>query len=262
MDYGMPFLLETPSPEDTASLCAELGLRFVELNASFPPCQPELLSASTLRRLMDENGIYFTLHVHEALDPFCDCKSVREAWLQELTACLDLALSLDMPVVNMHLDKGVYVTLPDQKVFIHSAYEDDYLRCADSLMELAQRMLTGTATRLCIENTNGFQPHETRVLEKLLQLPCIGLTLDIGHSHAMQDVDLPFYREHAGRLLHMHGHDARGKSNHLALGDGEIDLNARFAWARERGARVVLETKTVAALRQSVRWLSSHPSLL
>ena len=50
----------------------------------------------------------------------------------------------------------------------------------------------------------------------------------------------------------MHGHDAQGSRCHLALGDGDIDLAERFAWAERRGARVVLETKTVAALRASV----------
>ena len=50
----------------------------------------------------------------------------------------------------------------------------------------------------------------------------------------------------------MHGHDALGKKNHLALGDGEIDLEARFAWAKRRDTRIVLETKTIEALRNSV----------
>ena len=36
------------------------------------------------------------------------------------------------------------------------------------------------------------------------------------------------------------------------LGEGEIDLAARFAWAKQHGARVVLETKTIDALRTSV----------
>ena len=53
----------------------------------------------------------------------------------------------------------------------------------------------------------------------------------------------------------MHGHDALGKKHHLALGDGEIDLAARFAWAKRRNARVVLETKTIEALCISIRRL-------
>ena len=40
--------------------------------------------------------------------------------------------------------------------------------------------------------------------------------------------------------------------------DGEIDLAARFAWAEKNGARVVLETKTVEALRTSVARLPAY----
>ncbi|MGN0763962.1 MAG: TIM barrel protein, partial [Aristaeellaceae bacterium] len=92
----------------------------------------------------------------------------------------------------------------------------------------------------------------------LLASPRFGLTLDIGHCHGAGNADLPFYQERAKRLIHMHGHDALGRKNHLALGDGEIDLAARFAWAEENGARVVLETKTVAALRTSVVRLPAY----
>lgn len=262
MDYGMPFLLETPTPADAARLCAELGLRFVELNASFPPCQPDQLNVQALRGLMQQYGIYFTLHAHESLDPFSDCVAIRDAWLRNLAQSLTLALQLDMPIVNMHLDKGIYITLPDRRVYLHDAYRDTYMRSADELVAMTEQLLRGTGTMLCIENTDGFQPHEQALLERMLQSPCIGLTLDIGHSHAEKDVDIPFYQAHAAKLHHMHGHDARGRSNHQALGDGEIDLSGRFTWAKQCNARVVLETKTIAALHQSVQWLNVHPELL
>ena len=48
------------------------------------------------------------------------------------------------------------------------------------------------------------------------------------------------------------------KKNHLALGDGEIDIAQRLKLAEECGARCVIETKTVAALKQSVLWLREH----
>ena len=43
--------------------------------------------------------------------------------------------------------------------------------------------------------------------------------------------------------------------NHLALGDGEIDLNDRMQLAKARNARCVLETKTIEALEKSVAYL-------
>ena len=109
-----------------------------------------------------------------------------------------------------------------------------------------------------IENTDGFYPHEIEAVEMLLESPVFGLTLDIGHSHGVGNRDIPLYEKHADRLIHMHGHDAPGKKNHLALGDGEIDLRCRFAWADKNHARVVLETKTIAALRTSVGRLPKY----
>ena len=53
------------------------------------------------------------------------------------------------------------------------------------------------------------------------------------------------------RLRHMHLHDARGRRDHLALGTGEVDWPRYLSLAEERSCRVVLETKTAAALRQS-----------
>ena len=83
---------------------------------------------------------------------------------------------------------------------------------------------------------------------------------DIGHSRAVHEKDVPFLMDHRERLIHFHIHDGTETPprNHLALGNGEIDLQARLQLARERGARCVLETKTVAALKHSVQWLRDN----
>ena len=61
-------------------------------------------------------------------------------------------------------------------------------------------------------------------------------------------------------MIHFHIHDGSEKPsrNHLALGDGEIDLAARLELAEKRNARCVLETKTIEALRASVEWLNGR----
>ena len=71
---------------------------------------------------------------------------------------------------------------------------------------------------------------------------------------------MPFILGHEAHLSHFHIHDGTEKppKNHLALGTGEIDLKARLTLAKSRNARSVLETKTVAALTDSVSWLKMH----
>lgn len=56
----------------------------------------------------------------------------------------------------------------------------------------------------------------------------------------------------------MHMHDALGKKNHMALGTGELDLNKYLQLAKEQSCRIVLETKTIEGLTQSVNWISER----
>lgn len=252
MTFGMPFLLETPTIRQACALCAELGLSFVELNLNFPACQADRLDVQELYGLKKTYGIYFTIHIEENFDPFCFNDRVRRGWMDSLRDTLTLAQAIDAPIVNMHLARGIYITLPEERVYLYKQYAAEYDHAVLALRDACDRALEGSATRIAIENTNGFAPHEQRAIDMLLESPRFGLCLDIGHSHAAGDCDMPFYKKHANKLIHMHGHDAKGKSDHLALGDGEIDLMGRFALADQHGARVVLETKTIKALRTSV----------
>lgn len=256
MDFGMPFLLENASISDAAQLCHELRLQFVELNMSFPTCLTEQLDVQELYRLKRQHGIYFTLHAEENCNPFAFNTGIRRAWQNSLRQSLRLAQAIDAPIVNMHLPQSIYITLPNRRVSLDERYIEDYMQAVRELRKLAEDELSGSATRLAIENTSGFPPYQQKALEYLLDSPVIGLTLDIGHSHAIGDTDIPFYQR-MNKLIHMHVHDAKGTSNHLALGDGNIDLRQRLQWAKRSGARAVLETKTIAALRQSVVWLQN-----
>ena len=102
--------------------------------------------------------------------------------------------------------------------------------------------------------------YEKKAVEYLLRSPVFGLTWDIGHSKATGEKDVPFLLEHSERLIHFHIHDGTENppGNHLALGDGDIDLAERLRLAERRNARCVLETKTVEALKKSVEWLRQN----
>lgn len=252
MNFGMPYLLEMHSIEECCALAKELGLQFVELNANFPDCLLEKLDPAELHRLGRRYGLFFTLHIEEECDPFSFNSIVRDAWLRSIRHALCIAAAVQMPVVNMHFPHGVYVTLPDRRVYMYEACEAECQSGAEKFRLMCEEVLNGTGTRICIENTNGWLPHEQRVIAYLLESPVFGLNLDIGHCHAIANADEAFFRQHEDKLIHMHGHDGLGKKDHLPLGEGEIDLAGRFAWAKRQGANVVLETKTIDALRTSV----------
>lgn len=251
-DFGMPFLVETPDVRTCAALCAKLGLDFVEINMSFPQCGVTVLDAGTLRALQEEFQIYFTFHIDETLDVCAFNPYAREAYRRTMREALELAVKVGVPTINMHLERGVYVTLPTGKVYLYNVHRDRFFENIRSFRSMCEEVIGASPVRICVENTQGFMPHEREAVELLLQSPVFGLTLDIGHCHAANNMDIDFYDRHADRLFHMHAHDTKGKQDHMAFGDGEIDLSERLNRARGNKARVVLETKTVAALQKSI----------
>lgn len=264
MDFGMPFLIENQTLENCTELCHDLGLQFVELNMNFPQCQMDVLKADELNRIRKEKGIYFTIHLDENLN-VCDFnREVREAYKRTVVQTIELAKEIEAPIINMHFARGIHITLPDRKVILFEQYPEYFTKNILEFRELCETVIqdgTGNQTgtvRIVIENTNGFLAYEKEAIELFLESPYFGLTLDIGHSHAVQNVDIPFYQEHTSRLLHMHAHDAKGTSNYLAFGDGEIDLAERLAWAKRENVRVVLETKTIQALTDTVKCLKEY----
>ena len=258
MLFGMPTLLECETIEENLALCRELGLDFIELNMNLPQYQTQALrdDLDKYRSLAAETGVFFTLHLDENLN-FADFNPlVREAYRQTTAEAIRLAKELQMPVVNLHMPRGVYFKLPDKKVYLLEAKAAYFAEAVIAFRDLCEREIGDADIRICIENTDGYRDFQKEAIETLLASPCFALTWDIGHSHAVNDVDEPFLLRHRERLAHFHVHDAKGSSNHLALGTGEIALPVRLRLAKEHNCRCVIETKTTAALRQSVRYLS------
>lgn len=162
---------------------------------------------------------------------------------------------LDIPVINMHLSYGVYFTLPDRKVYLFSQYREQYLKSITDFREMCTDAIGDSGIKICIENCDGFPQFQKEALQILLASPVFGLTFDIGHNHSCGGVDEPYIIENKRYLHHMHMHDALGKKNHMALGTGELDLSKYLQLAEEQSCRIVLETKTIEGLTQSVNWI-------
>ena len=253
--FGMPTLIEIPDTEQSAALCRELGLRFIELNMSFPQYQPEQMDIGRLKRIKEQYGIFYTVHIDESLDPCSVNPGIARVYTDTMLRAIELAKALEIPTLNMHMQRGIYVTLPDRRTYIYAENEAFYLDRLRAFRDAVTRAIGDSGVKVCLENTDGFEPFLVKGADTLLESPAFMLTLDIGHDHAIANRDLPFIREREERLIHMHMHDALGKNVHLALGDGEMDLERYLALAERRNCRVVLETKTVQALKRSTAWL-------
>ena len=269
MQFGMPTLIENRTLEDNVVLCSELGLRFIELNMNFPEYQTEHLEQTDrLIRLAEQAGIYYTIHLDENLNIADFNQLVSEAYLETVRRSITAAVKL-LPlrdrfgdptqplILNMHMNHGIYITLPDRKVQMYERDYDVYMRSFTTFRSLCEEWIDDRDLMIAVENTDGFRDYEKKVIEYLLESPKFGLTWDIGHSKAIGEKDVPFLMDHQDDLIHFHIHDGSEKppGNHLALGDGEINLIERLKLAESRNSRCVLETKTIAALKQSVQWL-------
>lgn len=256
--YGMPTLIELPEIEDCAALCARLGLQFIEFNMNLPQYQPDTIDVRRLERTAREYGIFYTIHLDENMNVTDFNPYVVEGYFRTVRETVELAKRLEIPVLNMHLSRGVHFTLPDRKVFLLDQYRDRYLQGINAFRELCTECIGSSGIRVCVENYSGYTDFQKEALEVLLHSGVFGLTLDVGHDHCTDYMDEPVVLAHSGRLCHMHIHDVRGKKDHQALGTGEVDLNKYFDLAEAHNCTTLLETKTIAGLQQSVDWMRAH----
>ena len=251
MLLGMPTLLEANDVEDCARLCKDLGLNFVELNMNMPQYQTDKIDVNFLNSLADKYGIAYTLHLDENTN-VCDFNNlVAKAYSQSVADTIDIAKKLGARIINMHLSKGVYFTLPDKKVYLYEKYLERYLTSILEFRDLCEKKIGDSIIYICIENTNGFEDFQIKALDILLQSKVFGLTFDIGHNYASGGKDEDFILNNKAKLRHFHLHDATRSADHLAFGEGEINLSKYFDLAKRIGASCVIETKTLDSLQKS-----------
>lgn len=276
MQFGMPTLIENKTLEDNISLCSSIGLKFIELNMNFPEYQVDLLEETDrLIEFANKAGIYYTIHLDENLNIADFNRLVSDAYLETVRRSIEVTKALlplrdsygdaSQPLtLNMHMHHGIYITLPDRKVQMYDRDFDTYMKSFSVFREKCEEWIGNSDIMIAVENTDGFREYEKKAIEFLLESPKFGLTWDIGHSKATGEKDVPFIMSHKDHLIHFHIHDGSEvpPRNHLALGDGEIDLKERLSLAEQRNARCVLETKTIEALKKSVLWLNGKCSYL
>ena len=274
LQLGMPTLIENHSLEENIALCQRLGLNFIELNMNFPEYQLDKLEEAdgeVFIKAAEQAEIYYTIHLDENLNIADFNPLVTNAYQETVRRTIEVAKKF-LPLrdrfgdttqpltINMHMNHGIFITLPDKKVQMYERDFDTYIKSFSEFRTLCEKWIGDSDIKITVENTDGFRDYEKRAIELLLQSPVFALTWDIGHSKATGEKDVPFILEHQNHLIHFHIHDGKENppKNHLALGDGEIDLQERLALAGNRSARFVLETKTIEALEKSVARLESY----
>ena len=253
--YGMPTMIETETLAQCAATCHALGLDFVELNLNFPQYLLHKLDADELNELAEKYQIGYTIHLDDEMSVADFNPYVAEGYCKTVLDAIALAKRIGAKKLNMHLSRGAKYTLPTKVIYFFEAYEAEYLENMKRFRDDCTEAIGDSDILICVENTNGFLPFQQKALEILLGSPVFGLTFDIGHNYCAKDADESWILDHSHRLHHFHIHDAKdGSRDHLALGKGELDVKRYLELAEKLGCSVVLETKTIEGLTESVNW--------
>jgi sugar phosphate isomerase/epimerase len=249
----MPALIEMPGLHDLVDLCQELELSFVELNMNMPDNCPEALDPFEVWDAGREAGIEFTLHSPDELDLGSLHPTVREGHLGRMREALGWSSQAGIKVLNMHVSPGIYFTLPDRRVWIYDRYVDEF---TSNLWKAYKEMIplgVASGVDICTENVNNFDlPFVAQAIDELCCLDSFHLTWDVGHDARSGFKEREVLLRHRERVRHMHLHDYNGKSDHQVPGTGMVDIQGMLDFARQQDIRVLVETKTIASLRESV----------
>lgn len=196
----------------------------------------------------------FTIHLPEEIDLSSFHPPIRRGHIERCKAIMEWAHAAEIKTLNMHLNNGIYFTLPQHKVWINERNEAEYLdlllESYTELYDLADKL----SVNMCIENACNFNiPFINRALNRLSSsFDNFLLTWDVGHDAKVNHEEQPFILSHASQVRHMHLHDYNGKSDHQPLCTGLVPIKDRLKFASEHDLSVVIEVKTSSALRESV----------
>ena len=256
MRFGMPTLVECRDIFECRDVALKHGLDFIEINMSFPQYLPSALSIEKLRDITARDGIFYTIHADEMLNPFDFNSAVSECYFSVMRDTIRFALALDIPIINMHLLKGVYVTLPEKVILLSDVYREEYMTRVRQFIAMCEEEIGDKALKIAIENvdSNAFTKSQLEALELFMASPVFALTLDTGHELCLGFVDAHVFEKYPDKLVHLHLHDAKGKSAHLPLGTAEVDIASKLSML-PADKTCLIEVKTLAGLAESVKYL-------
>jgi len=197
-------------------LCPEFALKAEDLD------RPDLSHLDRIGRQLAAQQLRCTLHApfHDlnpgALDP-----KVAEVTHLRFLRTLEAAQSLGAELVVFHpgYERWRYGHRPELWLEQSLKFWPEIIRRAQS-----------ANIRIALENVFDQAPDPLALLLERLGCAHFGHCFDIGHWHIFRQQELDDWLERLGpHLFHLHLHDNDGTlDQHLALGDGTIELSSMF----------------------------------
>ena len=247
MKYGMPTLVEFDSILENVKFAKENNLNFIELNMDLPYCfnikENELLNYD----------IEFTMHLSEKLN-FAELNdSFRKLYLKEAIRQIEIGINNNIKKYNLHIDSGIYFTLPNQKFFLNEKYIDIYKNNLDESCKELNKLAKHYNIEINFENTK-IQSFTKIAVDVISKYKYLGFTLDIGHNEKNKNKAYPLFIN-TNKIRHIHMHDYDGTSDHLALGTGIIDFSKYNNILKNN--YIVIEVKESNDLLESIKYINN-----
>lgn len=258
---GMPTLLHVRSLDDNVALAQELQLGFIELNMGLPQFSSGNLRALQLEKVAARTGLRFTVHLPEEVDFGYFNDESWEGSVKMVETILRSHTGDTIKLLNLHINRGTYFSLPNERVYLYQTWEDEYRARVARAVDALGPLLKQSGIALCFENTGNFgDPRIQSLVSSLVEREQIGVTWDFGHDAASGFAEKDYLLGLGARVRHCHLHDFHGK-DHQELYTGCVDVHESLGHARSLGIDVVIETKDVLSLRNSVRKLRERDEL-
>lgn len=259
--------------DDALRLIAETGYTSAAITVdhyTLNPFAPELSrQIAAMQQLLQEcqlstvieTGARFLLDPRVKHEPTLVSPSPeeRDRRIDFLKRCVDLAAALQSDAVSFWAGQ-LKADLPRVEALNRLA-----AGCREVIDYAADKEV-----RLAFEPEPGMLIETLADFEELLTLvdhPCFGLTVDIGHLQCMGELPISEYlKPWRERIFNIHIEDMRqGVHDHLRFGEGEIDFEDVFAGLRQidyqGGLHVELSRHSHMApdvLRESFAFLQQH----
>ncbi len=210
-------------PKEGFEFASENGFSHVEILMDHPLYSMESLSHTELLELKESYGLEVLLHAPATSTNFISVSNtMRKASYKELRRVLHYAERCDARVVTFHLGWNPGFITAKGFVFPRELYEKhNYKVLTTEMLEFLKDVDEGI---LALENTISMDDSLIRAVKILLEETELKLTFDVGHYNCRVGHDV--FLEHFDKVVNVHLHDNHGeKDEHLALGDGNVDLS-------------------------------------
>ena len=248
MKFGMPTLVTFNNILENIEFAKNNNLDFIELNMDLPYCLD--IEKEDLTRYNKE----FTMHISEKVNVASLNENLRVSYLNEAIREINLGIKNNIKKFTLHIDSGVYFTLPTEKFFLNEKYKDIYIKHLNESCKVLNEIAKENDISINFENTK-IHKFTYKAFEIINNYEYLGYTLDIGHNEKNKN---KAYEEliKTNKIRHIHLHDYDGKTDHLTIGEGIIDLNKYTTLLKNN--YTVIEIKVQDELVNSINYLRNY----